>query len=62
MKGGAGSAAGRESPAGLTPQATVREPAVDEPAVKPATQTEGDTTMSTAPEPQVWPTLLHTTG
>jgi AraC-like DNA-binding protein len=30
MRGAAGSAAGRESPAGLTPQATVDEPVVDE--------------------------------
>jgi AraC-like DNA-binding protein len=33
MRGRAGSAADRESPAGLTPQATVRAPAVREPAV-----------------------------
>jgi AraC-like DNA-binding protein len=33
MRGRAGSAAGRESPAGLTPQATVDQPAVDERAV-----------------------------
>ena len=33
MRGRAGSAAGRESPAGLTPQATVDQPAVDQPVV-----------------------------
>ena len=33
MRGRAGSAAGRESPAGLTPQATVDQPAVERPVV-----------------------------
>ena len=35
MRGRAGSAAGRESPAGLTPQATVDQPAVERITAEP---------------------------
>jgi AraC-like DNA-binding protein len=53
MRGGAGSAAGRESPAGLTPRATVGEPTVGEPAVGEPTVGEPAVGEPTVGEPAV---------
>jgi AraC-like DNA-binding protein len=59
MRGRAGSAAGRESPAGLTPQATIDQPSVDQPAVD---QPAVDEHCRRRPAEPLRPYVAHYTG